>query len=70
MYLLRFGPQKAIPQYPCIDIVKLTLIAYHQSVVIFELLVPCVLSVRVIAFSYIMTTRHLVERSRSLLEET
>jgi hypothetical protein len=39
-------------------------------VVIFELLVSCVLPLCVIAFSYIMTARHLVQSSRSVSEGT
>jgi len=39
---------------------------YYQRVVIFELLVFCVLPLCVIAFTYIMTARHLVESSRSI----
>jgi len=48
----------------------LTRVNYYQRVVIFELLVSCVLSFIVIAFSYIMTTRHLVDISRSISEGT
>jgi len=39
-------------------------------VVVFELLVSCVLPLGVVAFSYVMTARHLVESSRSISEET
>jgi hypothetical protein len=45
-------------------------IIYYQIVVIFELLVSCVLPLCVIAFSYVMTARHLVESSRSISEGT
>jgi hypothetical protein len=43
---------------------------YYQHVAIFHLLVSCVLPLCVIAFSYIMTARHLLESSCSLSEET
>jgi len=43
---------------------------YYQRVVIFELLASCVLPLCVIAFSYILTARHLVESSRSISEGT
>jgi len=43
---------------------------YYEHVVIFELLVSCVLPLCVIAFSYIMTARHLVVSSRAISEGT
>jgi hypothetical protein len=43
---------------------------YYHRVVIFELLSSCVLPLCVIAFTYIMTARHLVESSRSISEGT
>jgi hypothetical protein len=43
---------------------------YYQHLAIFHLLVYCVIPLRVIAFSYIMTARHLVDSSCSLSEET
>jgi len=43
---------------------------YYQNVVIFELLVSCVLPLCVIAFSYIMSARHLAESSRAISEGT
>jgi hypothetical protein len=45
-------------------------ITYLQSVVIFGLLVSCVIPFCVIAFTYIMTARHLVESSRSISQRT
>jgi hypothetical protein len=39
---------------------------YYQHLAIFHLLVSCVLPLCVIAFSYIMTARHLVKSSRSV----
>jgi hypothetical protein len=43
---------------------------HYQLVAIFHLLVSCVLPLFVIAFSYIMTARHLLESSCPLSEET
>ena len=43
---------------------------YYQHVDNFELLVSCVLLLIVIDITYTMTGRHLVERSRSISEET
>ena len=45
-------------------------IIYKQRVVMFELLVPCLLPLCVIAFSYIMTARHLVKSARPISQET
>jgi hypothetical protein len=42
---------------------------YYETVVVFELCVSCLLPLCVIAFSYIMTARHLVESSGSVAEE-
>jgi hypothetical protein len=43
---------------------------YYNRVVVFELLASCVLPLCVIAFTYIMTARHLVKCSRSISEGT
>jgi len=43
---------------------------YYQRVVIFELLASCVVPLCVIAFTYIITARHLVESCRSISEGT
>jgi hypothetical protein len=43
---------------------------YQQRVVLFELLVSCVLPVCVIAFTYIMTARHLLKSARRISEGT
>jgi hypothetical protein len=43
---------------------------YYQCVVIFDLLVSCVIPLCLIAFSYIMTSRHLVKNSCALSEGT
>jgi hypothetical protein len=45
-------------------------ISYYRHVVIFELLVSCLLPLCVIAFSHIMTARHLVKSARPISEET
>jgi uncharacterized membrane protein (UPF0182 family) len=42
---------------------------YPKNVTMFELLVSCVLPLCVIAFSYIMTARHLVKSAQPLSEE-
>jgi hypothetical protein len=43
---------------------------YYHHVVIFEILASCVLPLCVIAFTYTMTARHLMESSRSISEGT
>jgi hypothetical protein len=43
---------------------------YYKLLIIFDLIVFCVVPLCVIAFTYIMTARHLVENSRPLSEET
>jgi Leucine-rich repeat (LRR) protein len=43
---------------------------YNNAVVVFELLVSCVLPLCVIAFSYIMTARHLMKSAQPISEET
>jgi hypothetical protein len=45
-------------------------LAYYKEVVLFELLVSCVLPLCVIAFSYIMTARHLLKSARPISEGT
>jgi hypothetical protein len=45
-------------------------LTYYKNVVLFELLVSCVLPLCVIAFSYIMTARHLLKSARPISEET
>jgi len=63
-----FAVPSTLSRYMCSNKLSTT-IAYYQHVVIFELLVSCVLPLCVIAFTYIMTARILVESSRSLSEE-
>jgi hypothetical protein len=60
----------AISQYTCNVINYGGGTTYYQRVVMFELLVSCVLPACVIAFTYIMTARHLVKRTRPLSEGT
>jgi hypothetical protein len=43
---------------------------YYEKVAVFELLVSCVLPLCVIAFSYIMTARHLLKSARPISQET
>ena len=54
----------------CEKFAALIYITYLQCVVIFGLSVSCVIPLCVIAFTYIMTARHLVESSRSISEGT
>jgi hypothetical protein len=61
-----FAVPSTLSKYLCTNIVNLTSITYYQHVVIFELFVSCVLPLCVVAFSYIMTARHLVESSRCI----
>jgi hypothetical protein len=65
-----FAVPSTLSKYLCTNIVELTGITYSQRVVIFELFVSCVRPLCVVAFSYIMTARHLVESSRSISEGT
>jgi len=59
-----------LSKYLCEEYKILGTIRYYQLVVIFELLVSCVFPLCVIAFSYIMTARHLVESSCPISEGT
>jgi len=52
----------------CVEWTFLNSTTYYHRVVIFELLASCVLPLCVIAFTYIMTARHLVKSSRSVSE--
>jgi hypothetical protein len=63
-----FAFPSALSKYLCIGITKIE--TYYLHVVIFELSVSCVLPLCVVAFSYVMTARHLVESSRPLSEGT
>jgi hypothetical protein len=64
-----FAVPSALSKYLCEGLV-LRRKNYYQLVVVFELLVSCVLPLSVVAFSYVMTARHLVESSRSISEGT
>jgi hypothetical protein len=65
-----FAVPSALSNYLCSDSHPGINMPYYKRVVIFELLVSCVLPLCVIAYTYIMTARHLVESSRSLSEGT
>jgi hypothetical protein len=65
-----FAVPSAISQYLCADTLYTAGIIYYQHVVSFELLVSCVLPFCVIAFTYIMTARHLVKSSHPISEGT
>jgi hypothetical protein len=65
-----FAVPSSLSKYLCKEFLTLRQITYYQSVVIFELLVSCVLPFVVIAFTYIMTARHLAVSSRSISEGT
>jgi len=65
-----FAVPSALSMYLCEVVVSSLHITYYQRVVVFELLVCCVLPLCLIAFSYIMTARHLVVRSRAISEGT
>jgi Leucine-rich repeat (LRR) protein len=65
-----FAIPAARSKYFCVSSLLLWRTKYYQRVAIFHLLVSCVLPLFVIAFSYIMMARHLLESSCSLPEET
>jgi hypothetical protein len=65
-----FAVPSAISNFQCHEFHTIERITYYQHVVIFELLVSCVLPLCVVAFSYVMIGRHLVESSRPLSEGT
>jgi Leucine-rich repeat (LRR) protein len=65
-----FAIPSAISGYLCRKCALVTCINYYQRVVLFELLVSCVFPLCLIAFSYIMTARHLVKSARPISEET
>ena len=56
-----FALPAAHSKYLCRESIILGFETYNQHVVVFELLVSCVIPLCVIAFSYIMAARHLVE---------
>jgi hypothetical protein len=65
-----FSVPSALSKYLCERRIVSENINYYHFVVIFELLVPCVLPLCVVAFSYVMTARRLVESSRRISEGT
>jgi hypothetical protein len=65
-----FAVPTALSDYVCSGFLPSKHITYYIHVVIFELLASCVLPLCVVAFSYVMTARHLVESSRPISEET
>ena len=65
-----FALPAAHSKYLCREPIILGFKTYYQHVVVFELLVSCVLPLCVIAFSYIMAARHLVESAVSISELT
>jgi hypothetical protein len=65
-----FAVPSALSKYMCERLFLSRNISYYHLVVIFELLVSCLLPLCVVAFSYVMTARLLVESSRSLSEGT
>jgi hypothetical protein len=64
-----FTVPSVMSRYLCTGFV-LRGVEYYQRVVSFELLVFCVLPLCVIAFTYTMTARHLVESCRPIGEAT
>jgi hypothetical protein len=65
-----FAVPSALSKYFCGELLPSSHITYHKLVAIFELLVSCVLPLFVVAFSYVMTARHLVKSSSPLSEGT
>jgi hypothetical protein len=65
-----FAVPSSLSKHLCKEFLTLRQKKYYQRVVIFELLVFCVLPLIVIALTYIMTARHLVESSCSIFEGT
>jgi len=65
-----FALPSAVSRYQCVKNAGIADTMYYNRVVVFELLASCVLPLCVIAFTYIMTARHLVESSRSISEGT
>ena len=64
-----FSVPVARSKYICSISTRLLRSNYYQYVIIFQLLVSCVLPFFVIAFSYVMTARHILESSCSFSEE-
>jgi hypothetical protein len=68
---LHYSPFHWLSQkFLCEELSCLLHLTYYQRVVIFELFVSCVLPLCVIAFTYIITARHLAESSCFVSEST
>jgi hypothetical protein len=65
-----FARPTALSKYTCLGSIFLWRTNHYQHFAILYLLVTCAFTLGVIAFSYIMTARHLVESSCYLSEET
>jgi hypothetical protein len=65
-----FTVASALSIYLCNESIVLVRKAHCKLVIMFELLVSCVLPLCVVVFTYVMTTRHFVESSRSVSEGT
>jgi hypothetical protein len=65
-----FAFPSAVSSYLCALDATMKLTEYYGRVVIFELLAFCVIPLCVIAFTYIMSARHLVENSSSVPQGT
>jgi hypothetical protein len=65
-----FAVPSSLSQHLCKEFLTLRQITNYKRVVIFELLVFCVFPLIVIALTYIMIVRHLVESSDSISEGT
>jgi hypothetical protein len=65
-----FAVPSALSQDLCHECSSSRCVTYRKNVVLFDLLVSCVLPLCVIAFSYIMTARHLVNSAQPISEET
>jgi hypothetical protein len=61
-----FAVPSAVSKYLCEGYFISKSKNYYHFVVIFELLVSCLLPLCVVAFSYVMTARHLFENSRAI----
>ena len=65
-----FALPAALSNNYCYESTFLLFSKYYQHVAIFHLLVSCVIPMCVIAFSYIITARHLLESSTPISQET
>jgi ABC-type protease/lipase transport system fused ATPase/permease subunit len=65
-----FAVPSALSKYLCVRFFVSKGKNYYHFVVIFELLVSCVIPFCLVAFSNVITARHLVENSRFVSEAT